>query len=423
MRRKWVGYLTVVIFLVLGFSNSAYSQERSEDEQSYKPLLINLNEEGSQYVRFIMWHQMWLNTNNLSASNVNLQVTPSIRRSRYLIYAKLSPKILFLTHFGLNSLSTENLTSLGNNGDGPQLFLHGAWGEFQVSKGLSVGGGLHYWNGLTRLSSQSTLNFMTLDQSRPFTSWHSLGVTDQFARHLGIYAKGQVGNFDYRLAINSPLINNLGAGKDYGIKDSGLSYSGVSHMDKNGQNTGNTIVEGYFRYNLLDQESITLPYQVGTYLGEKKVLGIGTGFFFHPDGMYNTSSSIHENVFHFAADLFMEMPIEEGAIHLYASYIDFNYGENYVSRWAGTGSAWYGQLGYYFSPFKVMPYLAYNLGNYDGFGESIHSMDVGINYFIKGHNAKITLEYHNIKGDIRETSIPTFNDRLTQLRLQMQLFI
>ncbi|MFK7981350.1 MAG: hypothetical protein AB8G86_15295, partial [Saprospiraceae bacterium] len=230
----------ILLFSCIGIIQ-AQEVEKPKEDHSYKPLTLKLNEKGSKYVRFIMWHQMWLTTNNMSADNAKLQVTPSIRRSRMLAFAQVSPRFLILTHFGLNSLSPNNLTSLGGNGDAPQLFLHDAWGELKVNKSLYIGGGLHYWKGLTRMSNQSTLNFMTLDQSRPFIGWHSLGVTDQFARHLGIYAKGAMGKFDYRIALNSPLRNNLGAGKDYGFNDSGLTYNGVLNADRSGDPVGNSV--------------------------------------------------------------------------------------------------------------------------------------------------------------------------------------
>lgn len=71
------------------------------------------------------------------------------------------------------------MTSLGSNGNAAQFFLHDAWTEFKVTDELYVGAGLHYWKGMTRLANQSTLNFMTLDNSRPFAHWHSLGILEQ----------------------------------------------------------------------------------------------------------------------------------------------------------------------------------------------------------------------------------------------------
>ena len=237
MMKLFVRY-TVLVMLLIGLSNSLFGQEKKEEDHSYKPLTLKLNEDGSKYVRFILWHQIWLETSNLSAEDSKLQLTPSIRRSRVLAFAQISPRFLILTHFGLNGLTPNNLTSLGSNGDSPQMFLHDAWAELKLSDGLYIGGGLHYWKGMTRLANQSTLNFMTLDQSRPFVSWHSLGISDQFARHLGVYAKGAFGKFDYRLAFNAPGRSPLGAGIDFSTKGSDLTYTGVSTPNKDGDPVG-----------------------------------------------------------------------------------------------------------------------------------------------------------------------------------------
>ena len=417
-------FSSVVILFFLAFTaNLSQAQISQDQDKSYKPIVLNLDEDGNKYVRFIMWHQIWMTTNNLSDEVSNLQLHPSIRRSRFLAYAQISEDFLILTHFGLNNLTTENMSSLGNNGDAPQLFLHGAWGEFRVNDQLFIGGGLHYWKGLSRLASQSTLNFMTLDQTSPITSWHSLGITDQFARHLGVYAKGQIGKFDYRVAMNSPIRHPLGDGKDYGLYDSGMTYTGARHLDKEGNEVGNTITEGYVRYNFWDNESTKLPYNVGTYLGKKRILAIGAGFFIHPNGMYNEASGEHYNVRHFAVDGFLDLPLPEGSFHAYASITNFDYGHQYVSRWAGTGNTLYGQAGYYLRAVKMMPYVAISNSKFGGFQEPVTTVDVGVNYFIRGHNAKLTLEYHRINGDVREATILTQNDALSQVRLQMHIFL
>ena len=140
MRLKLHIGLLMVCCLLLGTTLTA----QEGIDHSYKPLKLNLNEDGSKYVRFIMWHQIWATTNNLSDNTSDFSVTPSIRRSRFLAFAQISPRFLILTHWGLNGLTPNNLTSLGNNGNAPQLFLHDAWGEFKVADALYSGGGLHY---------------------------------------------------------------------------------------------------------------------------------------------------------------------------------------------------------------------------------------------------------------------------------------
>jgi hypothetical protein len=118
-------------------------------------------------------------------------------------------------------------------------------------------------------------------------------------------------------------------------------------------------------------------------------------------------------------DAFLDLPTESGALNAYASIMSFNYGDNYVSRWAGTGSVIYGHLGYYIKSAKVMPYVAYQNANYDGLDVNPAALDIGMNYFINGHNAKLTLEYHSILNDPREGGA---ND-VSQIRLQAHIFL
>ena len=73
---------------------------------------------------------------------------------------------LILTHWGLNSLGAVQYdcqSKFTTNNQRSLLFLYDAWAEFVVPEKLHVGSGLHYWNGISRLSNQSTLNMMTLD--------------------------------------------------------------------------------------------------------------------------------------------------------------------------------------------------------------------------------------------------------------------
>lgn len=424
-------HLKLFAFLLVfstSFTLSAQVAPTAEEDHSYKPLTLKLNESGSKYVRFIVWHQQWAQTSNLAVEDSKLQVTSFARRSRILAYAQVSSRFLILSHIGLNNLTPTNLDGLGNGGNGPQFFLHDAWTEFKViNKKFYLGTGLHYWKGLTRLASQSTLNFMTMDNPRPFTHWHSLGVTDQFARHLGVYAKGEIGKFDYRIAVNNPLnpANALGAGKDFGTEASGLTYNGSSKLDKDNKPTGNTIIEGYFRYNFKDAESTVLPFNVGSYLGSKKVFAVGAGFFAHPNGMYRESDKTHENVSHLAVDAFYDAPIKGGdCLNAYLSFSNFNYGDKYLSRWGGTGNVFYGQVGYKLKNTSFMPYVAYQSADFEGYKDPVTGLDIGVNYFINGHNAKVTLEYHQVTGDYRDVPAAVQADgKMQQVRLQTHIFL
>lgn len=415
------------------FATPTNAQEVDEDLHKYKPLKLSLNEDGSKYVRFITWHQIWATTSNLSAEDSKAQLNFSMRRSRFLAFAQVSPKFMILMHWGLNSLTPGNQTSLGNNGDSPQMFLHDAWGELKLTDDIYIGAGLHYWKGLTRQSNTSTLNLLTMDQPRPFVHWHSLGITDQFARHLGVYVKGAPadGKLEYRLAFNNPGRAPLGGGIDYsasfdstGVAASNMEYVGVSTANSDGDPTGNLVVEGYVKYNVWDKEGTKLPFYPGTYLGKKKLLSFGAGFYLHPNGMFDNVALEHSSVSHLAVDGILELPMDGGSLSAYASFINFNYGENYISRWGGTGSSIYGQLGYLIKNANVMPYVSVNNSSFEAADDPVMELNAGLNYYINGHNAKITAEYHLISKDYREGAIvPGVQDNLSQIRLQLHIFL
>jgi len=433
------------------------AQEKTEVDHSYKPLTVKLSEDGKKYIRFITWHQMWLTTNNLS-NDSDFGITPSIRRSRFLAFTQVSPRFLLLTHFGLNSLSDGGLTISGVQGNGPQMFLHDAWAEYKVTPddAMYIGGGLHYWNGLSRLSNQSTLNLMTLDAPNPFFGWSQLGYTDQFARHLGVYAKGKIGKFDYRVSINDPLNSNIDASANqqaafYASQDRAFYNANNLYNDTKGR----SFIGGYFRYNIFDGESIKLPYAVGTYLGKKKVLAIGAGFNYHANGTMSMKDSLNpiivpslddpervpkliaeldakaelHNVTNFAIDVFYDAPIGEsgGAVTALAAFYNFNYGPNFVGARASTGNIFYAHAGYLIPKFSdlglLQPYVGFTARTYEAFSDTDKptgtGINVGFNWFMNGHHSKLTLEFH---GVTRGGDVNGLQDN-NQIRFQAMIFL
>ncbi len=368
-------------------------QEDMEADHSYKPLQAKLNEDGSKYVRFIMWHQLWLEGNSNQES-----VRFSIRRSRFLAYAQISPRFLILTHFGLNNLGPNTLTANPNTQTDNQtslLFLHDAWGEFAVEPGkLYIGAGLHYWNGISRLTNQSTLNMMTLDNPGAGNSdvrlfpWNNITTSDQFARHLGIYAKGTLGKFQYRVSANNAR-NNIGPLGDvptYQVDNAASNSDGLWNF------------AGYFKYDFFDQESDKLPYFVGSYLGKKKVFNVGVGFFHHPNALAVNDLDNRESVTHFAADVFYDAPINDKlAISTLGAFYNYGYGSTDGFSTGGlvpsSGSIIHGQAGLLFRDLKLMPYITYNTADLDFTPERSNELGIGLNYFINGHFAKLTAEF------------------------------
>lgn len=384
--------IVLLVLFTLLFSNYSFSQGSPDYKGGMK---VKLNDDGSKYFRILSWVQgQAIYTMDVpeDKSNTNFQ----LRRARVLMFSQITDKFLILTHFGLNSLNANTMHPVGK-GDGAQLFLHDAWIQYSVAKNHVVGTGLHYFNGISRLSNQSTLNTVTLDNNRQ--SWATLGLSDQFARHLGVFAKGSFGKLQYRVAINDAITNGLdtrdptdadldgqsvyGGKRILGSKDAGFAYA------------------GYFEYNLLDAESNFLPFKVGSYLGAKRIFNIGAGFFYHPKGsvIQEAGELVGEDVSIFAVDAFYEAPLSDrgNAITAYAVYQNNNYGTNYMYSAYGTGSMVYGHLAYLFGGDKakprIQPYASYGLNSYDAVDDTRNILGIGANLYMSGHNSKLTLEY------------------------------
>ena len=56
--------------LTLLVASGVMAQEKQKKALKFKPLKFNLTEDGSQWLRFILWNQVNLNTNNLEGNDI-----------------------------------------------------------------------------------------------------------------------------------------------------------------------------------------------------------------------------------------------------------------------------------------------------------------------------------------------------------------
>ncbi len=395
-------------FILLGiffFSlQGMYSQGSPDYKGGFK---VKFGDEGNKYLRIISWaqfHATYSNDVPATSSKTNF----NLRRARVLMFSQITDKFLVLSHFGLNSLNSNTMHAVGK-GEGSQIFLHAAWAQYNLSKDHSIGGGLHYFNGISRLNNQSTLNMMTLDNNRQ--SWSTIGLTDQFARHIGLFAKGKFGKLQYRVAINDAITNGLDSRSPVAGGDA--VYGGKNLL---GSKDAGKAYAGYFDYHFLDQESNFLPYKVGTYLGGKKVFNVGAGFFLHPNGsalMDSGGNLTGEDVTLLAVDAFYDAPLADdgSAITAYATYQSNDYGKNYLFSAYGTGSMVYSHVGYVFAgdatKTRYQPYISYGSNSYDAVSDSRDVFGLGVNAYLSGHNSKLSLEYKNQSYGASKTSAVT----------------
>jgi hypothetical protein len=391
-------------------------------------LKFGLNEEGTNYIKFTFLNQVWLrfNENNpgtqIQGNAQDQTFDIGLRRTRIQFLGQMTDRIFLYAQFGQNNFNFNSDRKVG-------VFFHDLTGEYAiVKKHFTLGAGLMGWNALARYSSPAVGSTMGLDA--PIFEQVTNDISDQFVRQLGIFAKGKIGKLDYRVSVAQPfstqkatspppslLTNKLPNGESaatYSLKVPELSY------------------RGYFMYQFLDSEVNLVPYTTGTYLGKKKVFNIGAGFAYQPNAMWylgsNGKDTIQTAMQLLTLDVYYDAPLSSkgNALNFYAIFMNNDFGKNYIRNLGvmnvsngviankgtstgggnafamdGTGNSVYVQAGYKFkndllkSQGTLMPYFGMQVADYQAYQDKMLMWHAGINWFIKGHNAKLSLDYQN----------------------------
>jgi biopolymer transport protein ExbD len=57
--RKLIPLLGTALFLIIGIASAQEKSELKKEPQKYKPIKINVTEDGAYYLRILTWAQMW----------------------------------------------------------------------------------------------------------------------------------------------------------------------------------------------------------------------------------------------------------------------------------------------------------------------------------------------------------------------------
>lgn len=175
-------------------------------------------------------------------------------------------------------------------------------------------------------------------------------------------------------------------------------------------------------YSFLDAEPGS-GYE-GTYLGKKKILTVGAGAAYEADAAFRNVVQNGTGVtvlndetvdyWAYAADILFEYPFPFGVVTANSQYLKIDFDDAYKTNTAfadrntfvaglnGQKEGWFAKLAYMF-PFtlgkegRIQPYVLYEHWNFAhllGVNEQkIKQKGVGINYYIKKQNVRITAEY------------------------------
>ncbi|MFY8187057.1 MAG: porin [Flavobacterium sp.] len=441
----------------------------SQGAQDYgSGLKININPEGTKSIRFILWNQIWARSSDMNPGTMiggepaTKQEDIGLRRIRLLAYAQISPRYMIVTHIGINNQTFINGGVSGSAGTGgygagkkPGLFFHDAWNEYAIvlpekdkKFSMTMGGGLHYYMGLSRMTMSSTLNYMTIDA--PIFNWPLIENSDQFARQIGLFAKGKYDRLEYRVSINKPFATN--------VAPTDVPTADVARAVDN-SNNAKWSKAGYFEYQFFDIESNFLPFKVGSYLGTKKMFNLGAGFYTAPSA---TQTSVGGNIEKhainlFSADAFLDLPIgdpaKKMAVTAYSVFYNYDFGPNYLRNigimnegvvdpsftgngslagpgnlqpMIGTGNIFYTQAGILLPnanekpKVRIQPFAAYTYKNFEALEKASNQFDIGSNFFLDGHHAKITAQYSTRPVYTTPDNIDKY---LGEFLIQLQIYL
>ena len=425
-----------VLSLLIFTSSIAIAQVKPTDDNIKNDIRYNLNTSGSHYVKFTFTNQTWLrlNENNpgttVLTDPANNTFDIGLRRTRMQVFGQITDRVFFYTQFGMNNFNKVNGFPGYNVAGTPSnrkvaAFFHDALGEYEAQrKGnnfIRFGGGLTIVNGLSRFSQPSIGTIMTMDV--PVFAQATVDQTDQFSRKLAVYSRGQIGKINYRLSVADP----------FPIETNGSVPPALNANSVFAQKRHKKQFDGLFIYNIFDTEDNTTPgYMTGTYLGKRKILNIEAGFMAQKNASWRKegADTLYSNMNLLSVASYMDMPLnkEKGtAISAYLGYFHTDYGKGYLRYngsmnpatgttlpitgvsgtqgnaypMFGTGNVTYAQAGYKFkdgllgSQGTLMPFASLQHSDYERLKDPMNLYNLGVNWLIKGHNGKLTLNYEN----------------------------
>lgn len=369
----------------------------------------NFDEEGNTFIQGIARAQFWARyteTNpgtTVQGKPVNNVFDLSVRRYRLGFFAQVQKNWLFYVLMGNNNLNQNTLRTT-------DFRLLDLMAQYSFSPQLSIGVGKATFPAAGRYSNNfANGSMLTLDPSIYYLN--TSGHFDDVGRRLGVYAKGQLGKFEYFVSAQSPAYPTEKLRADF-------NYA-------KGQT--NLLTSSYLKYEFWDDEASRLLTTggAGTYLGSKRILNVGMGYECLPNMREintGTATTTHD-YFNLGIDLFLDTPISDqnDAITAYLSLNTIHFGNDYIRNVGansifeggtslngagnaypvtGTGNTVFLQLGYLFpkwesTKIRVQPNIGWKFADYKALNSYMNAYMVGVNTYFNGQKSKLSLGYEN----------------------------
>ncbi|MFJ1383270.1 porin [Capnocytophaga canimorsus] len=395
----------------------------------------NFDESGTTYVKAAVRANFWAryyatNPGTLMGREATNQITDfSIRRLRMNFESQITPKLFLYSNFGCNNINMVTQKSI-------RFDIMDMYVQYAFSPEFALGMGEIGW-GASRGTMRSSKSMMGLDT--PLFTLFTVNKNDDAARSLGMFAKGNVGKWNYVFTVKNPIKMSALP------KENVVDYALVS----------NKQYSGYLKYDFWQTESNKTSYSggAGTYIGAKKICNLAIGGVYQSEMMSELvgGKPKYYDYRNFSSELFIDTPISErnAAITAYLGYFYTDFGRNYVRNLGandvaddsggtsfngsgndfpmmGTGSTLFLQTGYLLpksDKFKarIQPHMSIQHSNFDGLKQAMTVYDLGLNVFFKGHDRKLTLSYQNRPIFSKETTEVISRKGMLVLQFQVEI--
>lgn len=268
--------------------------------------------------------------------------------------------------------------------------------RFKLNDSVNLWAGKFKYN-FTRENLEACEAPLTLDRSvlirAPFVSTRDKGVA--------LWGNAMENKFQYRLDVMN------GRNDSASTPESNPRISARAHISLFDSETG----YGY----------------KGTYMGQKKVLTIGAAYQTEAAVAYAGSEEVDYNAY--TVDVFAEYPVDGiGTFTLSGAYVDYDMDDAYqndplnadVTGLTGEKNGGYVKAGYMFENMPLQLFArseGWSFAQLGGvIGQDVDIMGLGFNYYLRGQNLKLTMEYSMLDYD-QDDTVEDINTLAAQLQI------
>ncbi len=187
------------------------------------------------------------------------------------------------------------------------------------------------------------------------------------------------------------------------------NFAGASSQDDN------LLFAGRIQYDFWDSSLDPAYYTSSTYFGSKNVLSVGMAAMYQKDGV--GSAATKGNYQSWSLDALLEKPLpDSGTVTVEAAYYNYDTGDvaDVASGFGGSvgtdnvggltqGTAYLASAAYLLpqavGPGKFQPYMRYQSFDSDLINVTSTQQDLGVNYILNGHNARVSATYTKNDSD------------------------